>query len=90
MLVCQVVGKGRRGHALPIGQATAVALGRYLRARATDLRANLLALWLAEDGGETDLMRIMGWRSPTNAAAVASRHAPSGVAIAATTGAKIS
>ncbi len=31
-----VIGKGRRGRALPFGQQTAVALGRYLRARARD------------------------------------------------------
>src|SRR5882757_916464 len=105
--VCHVVGKGRRGRALPFGQATALALGRYLRSRAKDRRANLAGLWLAEKGkgaleangirlmlrrrglaagveglhahqfrhtaahrwlaeggGETDLMRIMGWKSP--------------------------
>lgn len=105
--VCQVIGKGRRGRALPFGQATALALGRYLRGRAKDRRADLPQLWLAEKGkgtmaangiaqmirrrgnavgipglhahmfrhtaahrwlaeggGETDLMRIMGWKSP--------------------------
>jgi integrase/recombinase XerC len=105
--VCHVVGKGRRGRALPFGQATALALGRYLRARARDRAAQLPHLWLAEKGkgalgpsgihlmlrrrgraigidglhahqfrhtaahrwlaeggGETDLMRIMGWKSP--------------------------
>ncbi len=105
--VCHVIGKGRRGRALPFGQATALALGRYLRARAKDRRSDLDALWLAEKGkgalgqagihlmlrrrgravgieglhahqfrhtaahrwlaeggGETDLMRIMGWKSP--------------------------
>jgi integrase/recombinase XerC len=105
--VCHVVGKGRRGRALPFGQATALALGRYLRARARDRSAQLPQLWLAEKskgplgpsgihlmlrrrgraigieglhahvfrhsaahrwlaegGGETDLMRIMGWKSP--------------------------
>ena len=46
--ICYVTGKGRRARALPFGQATALALGRYLRSR----------------GGETDLMRIMGWKSP--------------------------
>jgi integrase len=102
-----VIGKGRRARALPFGQATALALGRYLRARAKDRRADLPGLWLAEKGkgalesngirlmlrrrgrlagidglhahqfrhtaahrwlveggGETDLMRIMGWKSP--------------------------
>jgi len=105
--VCYVVGKGRRGRALPFGQATALALGRYLRSRAKDRRSGLPQLWLAEKGkgalegngirlmlrrrgraagieglhahqfrhtaahrwlaeggGETDLMRIMGWKSP--------------------------
>ena len=105
--VCHVMGKGRRSRALPFGQATALALGRYLRARAKDRRADLPGLWLAEKGkgamgangihqmlrrrglavgidglhahqfrhtaahswlaaggGETDLMRIMGWKSP--------------------------
>jgi integrase len=105
--VCHVIGKGRRARALPFGQATALALGRYLRARAKDRRADLPGLWLAEKGkgalesngirlmlprrgrlagidglhahqfrhtaahrwlveggGETDLMRIMGWKSP--------------------------
>ena len=105
--VCHVIGKGRRGRALPFGQATALALGRYLRARSKERlsgqpalwlqekgrgvllpngiklmirrRGNLVGIdglhahqfrhtaahrWLAEGGGETDLMRIMGWRSP--------------------------
>jgi site-specific recombinase XerD len=105
--VCHVIGKGRRGRALPFGQTTALALGRYLRARAKEnfahrpelwlqekgrgvlgdngiqlmlrrrgtaiglpsLHAHLFRhtaahRWLAEGGGETDLMRIMGWRSP--------------------------
>jgi integrase len=105
--VAHVIGKGRRGRALPFGQATALALGRYLRARTRDRRAALPNLWLAEKGkgpleangirlmirrrgravgieglhahqfrhtaahrwlaeggGETDLMRIMGWKSP--------------------------
>jgi site-specific recombinase XerD len=105
--VCHVVGKGRRGRALPFGQATALSLGRYLRSRAKDPQAGKSELWLsekgrgpmlpngiaqmlrrrghavgidglhphqfrhtaahrwlAEGGGETDLMRIMGWRSP--------------------------
>lgn len=107
MGVCHVVGKGRRPRSLPFGQATALALGRYLRARSRDRRADLPGLWLAEKGkgamlsngiaqmikrrgaavgidglhahqfrhtaahrwlaeggGETDLMRIMGWKSP--------------------------
>jgi site-specific recombinase XerD len=106
--VAHVVGKGRRARALPFGEATALALGRYLRVRSKASRGSLpnlwlgnnnsrgalegngirlmlrrrgLALgilnlhahqfrhtaahrWLSEGGGETDLMRIMGWRSP--------------------------
>jgi integrase/recombinase XerC len=105
--VCHVIGKGRRARALPFGQATALALGRYLRSRDKDTHAALTAFWLAErgrgalhangiaqmlrrrgtevgidglhahmfrhtaahrwlaEGGrESDLMRIMGWRSP--------------------------
>ena len=105
--VAHVIGKGRRGRALPFGQTTALALGRYLRARARERLAHRPELWLAEKGrgalgdngiqlmlrrrgrdggmpslhahqfrhtaahrwlaeggGETDLMRIMGWRSP--------------------------
>lgn len=104
--VCHVMGKGRRGRGLPFGQATSLALGRYLRARSRDRSAHLEGLWLgekgkgaltsngvaqmlrrrgrqvgieglhahqfrhtaahrwlAEGGGETDLMRIMGWKS---------------------------
>jgi site-specific recombinase XerD len=106
--VVHVIGKGRRGRALPFGQNTALALGRYQRARAKEkkhvhrpelwlqekgrgvlgengvqlmLRRRGAAIgmpslhahqfrhtaahrWLAEGGGETDLMRIMGWKSP--------------------------
>jgi integrase/recombinase XerC len=106
--VAHVVGKGRRARALPFGEATALALGRYLRVRAKSSRSSLPNLWLgnnnsrgalegngirimlrrrgdlvgiqglhahqfrhtaahrwlAEGGGETDLMRVMGWRSP--------------------------
>jgi site-specific recombinase XerD len=105
--VCHVMGKGRRARALPFGQATALALGRYLRARARDRAAAIPQLWLAEKGkgplgpsgihlmlrrrgraigvdglhahqfrhtfahnwlseggGETDLMRLAGWKSP--------------------------
>lgn len=105
--VAHVLGKGRRGRALPFGTTTALALGRYLRVRARDRHAGRPELWLAEkgrgpltaagvqqmverrglaagipglhphqfrhtaahrwlaaDGNETDLQRIMGWRSP--------------------------
>lgn len=102
-----VIGKGRRPRALPFGQQTGLALGRYLRARSREKLASRPALWLAEknrgplssggvsqmlgrrgdaagipglhahqfrhtaahewlsnEGSETDLMRLMGWRSP--------------------------
>jgi site-specific recombinase XerD len=39
--VCHVVGKGRRHRSLPFGQATSLALGRYLRSRAKDRDAPL-------------------------------------------------
>ncbi len=100
-----VMGKGRRGRAVPFGARTADALRRYLRARARHPlapRADALWLgrkgpltdsglrqllerrgadagvpdvhphrfrhtaahrWLSAGGGETDLMRIAGWRS---------------------------
>ena len=106
--VVHVVGKGRRPRALPFGHATGLALGRWLRARATDKWADRTdALWLAEKnrgplqangieqmlkrrgaqvglpglhahqfrhtfahrwrvdgGGDAELMRLAGWRSP--------------------------
>ena len=105
--VAHVLGKGRRLRALPFGQQTGLALGRYLRARAKEKLAGRPELWLAEknrgplssngiaqmlarrgdaagipglhahqfrhtaahewlanNGGETDLMRLMGWKSP--------------------------
>jgi integrase len=102
--VAVVIGKGRRERALPFGRKTAVALDRYLRARARhrdaglpwlwlgqrgrlgpygvrqilrrrgaeaglpDLHAHQLRhtfahAWLAQGGGETDLMRLAGWKS---------------------------
>jgi integrase/recombinase XerC len=105
--VAHVIGKGRRPRALPFGQQTGLALGRYLRARARERHADRPELWLAEksrgalssagigqmlrrrgdavgipglhahlfrhtaahewlaaNGGESDLMRLMGWKSP--------------------------
>ncbi|MGY1733913.1 tyrosine-type recombinase/integrase [Geodermatophilus sp. SYSU D01045] len=105
--VAHVLGKGRRPRALPFGQQTGLALGRYLRARAKEKLAGRPELWLAEknrgplssngiaqmlgrrgdaagipglhahqfrhtaahqwlaaEGSETDLMRLMGWKSP--------------------------
>jgi integrase len=61
--VAIVVGKGRRERALPFGRKTAVALDRYLRVRAHQLRHTFAHAWLAQGGGETDLMRLAGWRS---------------------------
>jgi integrase len=37
--VAHVIGKGRRPRALPFGQQTGLALGRYLRARAKEQQA---------------------------------------------------
>ena len=102
--VALVLGKGRRPRACPFGRKTAVAIDRYLRARAHHRDADRPELWLghagpmtasgvygvvrkrAEEagvgpinphrfrhtfahqwlsagGGETDLMRLAGWRS---------------------------
>jgi site-specific recombinase XerD len=102
--VLLVLGKGRRERALPFGRKTALALDRYLRARARhkdaalpwlwlglrgrftawglvqmlrhrgdeaglpglhphQLRHTFAHQWLAQGGGETDLMRLAGWRS---------------------------
>jgi site-specific recombinase XerD len=102
--VLLVLGKGRRERALPFGRTAALALDRYLRARARhpqshlewlwlgkkggltasgvaqmlERRGNQVGLpglhphrlrhtfahqWLAEGGGETDLMRLAGWKS---------------------------
>jgi site-specific recombinase XerD len=102
--VAVVMGKGRRPRACPFGRRSAVALDRYLRARAQHRDAEHVALWLghagpmtpngvyqavrdrshaaglghinthrfrhtfahqwlAAGGGETDLMRLAGWRS---------------------------
>ena len=46
--VAHVIGKGRRPRALPFGQQTGLALGRYLRARAKERQADRPELWLAE------------------------------------------
>lgn len=106
--VVHVVGKGSRPRALPFGQATGLALGRWLRSRSADKWAGRTdVLWLAEKnrgpltangieqmlkrrgaavglpglhahqfrhtmahrwrvdgGGDAELMRLAGWRSP--------------------------
>ena len=48
--VVRVVGKGGRERALPFGRKTALALDRYLRARARHRFAHLDALWLGLRG----------------------------------------
>jgi site-specific recombinase XerD len=48
--VVRVVGKGGRERALPFGRKTAMALDRYLRARARHRLAHLEALWLGLRG----------------------------------------
>lgn len=45
-----VIGKGRRPRDLPIGNNTALALGRYLRLRARMKGAALPNLWLSSNG----------------------------------------
>jgi site-specific recombinase XerD len=48
--VVRVIGKGGRERALPFGRKTAMALDRYLRARARHRLAHLDALWLGLRG----------------------------------------
>jgi site-specific recombinase XerD len=52
--VAHVLGKGRRGRAVPYGRKTADALRRYLRARAVHPQADLPNLWLGKKGPLTD------------------------------------
>ncbi len=53
--VAYVMGKGRRGRAVPFGNRTADALRRYLRARARHpLAGRSPALWLGKKGAMTD------------------------------------
>lgn len=49
-----VLGKGRRPRACPFGKKTAVALDRYLRARAKHRHADLPHLWISRLGPMTD------------------------------------
>ena len=52
--VAHVMGKGRRGRAVPYGNKTADALRRYRRARATHpLRDKTTALWIGKKGALT-------------------------------------
>jgi integrase/recombinase XerC len=46
-----VMGKGRRARSVAFGRRTAVALDRYLRARARHRWADSDSMWLAERGG---------------------------------------
>ena len=48
--VALVTGKGGRQRACPFGKKTALALDRYLRARATHRAADCLELWLGKAG----------------------------------------
>lgn len=48
--VLHVIGKGRRPRALPVGNNTALAIGRYLRLRARTRGVDLPALWLSTNG----------------------------------------
>jgi site-specific recombinase XerD len=52
--VVVVLGKGRRPRACPFGRKTAIALDRYLRARAAHKVAHLDALWLGQRAPITD------------------------------------
>jgi site-specific recombinase XerD len=49
--VLLVLGKGRRERALPFGRKSALALDRYLRARARHPQTRLEWLWLGRKGG---------------------------------------
>jgi site-specific recombinase XerD len=51
--VAFVMGKGRRGRAVPYGRKTADALRRYLRARTQHPAASLPNLWLGKKGAVT-------------------------------------
>ncbi|SHN24474.1 Site-specific recombinase XerD [Cryptosporangium aurantiacum] len=51
--VAIVMGKGRRGRAVPFGVKTGEALRRYLRLRSRHPQANLDALWLGKKGKMT-------------------------------------
>ncbi len=52
--VALVLGKGRRPRSCPFGRRTAVALDRYLRARARHKDADAPDLWLGRSGPMTD------------------------------------
>lgn len=48
--VAFVVGKGRRGRAVPLGRKSALAVSHYLRVRGRHARVASPALWLGEKG----------------------------------------
>ncbi len=52
--VAFVMGKGRRGRAVPFGKKTAMAIDRYLRARRRHKNADLPEMWLARRGTLND------------------------------------
>ncbi len=52
--VAYVLGKGRRRRAAPFGNKTALALRRYLRARARQPHANSPLLWIGKFGSLGD------------------------------------
>lgn len=52
--IAHVMGKGRRGRAVPYGRKTADALRRYARARAVHPYAALPAFWLGKKGPLTE------------------------------------
>jgi len=53
MDVAIVMGKGRRGRAVPFGAKTGEALRRYMRLRGRHPQVNLDALWLGKKGKMT-------------------------------------
>ena len=72
--VAFVFGKGRRPRACPFGNKTAVALDRYLRARARHRFADSSALWLGLAGrlGASGIQRILKRRG--DQAGIANLH----------------
>ena len=52
--VAHVMGKGRRGRAVPYGAKTVDAIRRYLRVRSVHMQAATRPLWLGRKGTLTD------------------------------------
>ncbi|GGO70685.1 tyrosine-type recombinase/integrase [Nonomuraea cavernae] len=66
--VIHVIGKGRRGRAVPFGAKTARSLDRYIRARRQHKLAHLDGLWLSQRGaystdGIDDLLRTLATKA---------------------------